>query len=135
MKHSPQNGDATKARAPRRVLPPDVYDSIELTALAFGGIGADWLFDVGNEPSASPDAIPICVHGCAIFATDDARMGAFGTKWLSNDISQALFAAAIDANENDRAVRDINFRLNRPETRPVTFKRWARELGVVRGDA
>lgn len=50
---------------PTRVLPADVYDTLELVAYGYGGIGAVWLYGDNGEP--------YCAYGAAEFATDTGR--------------------------------------------------------------
>jgi hypothetical protein len=97
----------------KRFLPPDVYDALELSALAFGGIGqGEW---------GATDA-PICIIGHAVTA------GIPTVTYMSSD------AIPIREDENDGAVRSINARIGKPEHSRVTFKQWCKELRVFRGD-
>lgn len=120
----------------KRVLQRDVYDTLELMALAFKGIGGgvDYRGDC-----------PLCVHGLAREAKPTVER-IRGDKWVhvpcpassypeNNKINEALENAGISRMTNDEAVAAINRRLGRPEDARVTFKRWCRELGVVRGEA
>lgn len=121
-----------------RVLPADVYDTLELTALAFGGIGLwrdfDYLPDgavLGYLPDGAvlPLGCPVCVHGLAQFAEGSAVT-----------VSAALMDAGIRRSDNDNAVvkivrrRDVGLSELSGDER-VTFKQWAKELGVVRGES
>ncbi len=107
----------------RRVLPAVVYDTLELSALAWDGIGQP---NVWNTPG-DHDNGPCCIAGHAAYATSH------DTAWLS-PISDALLRAGIGGiSDSDPAVRAVNKRLGRnPESR-VTFAQWTNELGVVRG--
>lgn len=104
-----------------RVLPADVFDALELSAEAFGGIGAGFMYHHGDRFR------PCCIHGLAEFA--EANEG-----YRLND---ALFGAGIGGNDNDAAVYAINARKdpNGYNDTPVTFAEWASELNVVRGAA
>jgi hypothetical protein len=105
------------AATAKRVLPADVYDALELAALAFDGIGAGFMYHYNNTD------MPCCVHGLAQFACDDMTM------------NNALFIAGIEGKDNDAAVAAINERKNPggyTDTN-VTFEEWCAELGVVRG--
>jgi hypothetical protein len=111
-------------KAEERVLPAAVYDTLELSALAFGGIGAHWLFDTQNASDA-----PFCVFGHAGFATNRPE--------FSNPIATALDKIfdldAVTAN-NDAVVR-INNRKRIPvESARVSFAEWCKELNIVRGN-
>jgi hypothetical protein len=109
-------------RQPRRKLPPDVYDTIELMALAFGGIGGgrDFLFNPN-----SGETCPWCVYGLAR-ASDPAAD--FNSKVA------LILETFLGRCDNDEAVAAINNRLGRDPGVRVTFKRWAKQLNVVRGD-
>lgn len=100
----------------KRVLPADVYDTLELSALAYDGIGAGRF---------CRDNTPCCVFGHAY------RAVAVGL----DVITDALRSAGIGINNNDEAVERINKRKNKPFDTRVSFAEWCAELGVVRGDA
>lgn len=132
---------------PKIVLPADIFDTLELSAYAFGGIGAgqynegqdDATDYVGNEgellrmpvtydveisgAQAPTLGEPICAVGHAAFAAIPRRFD-WWTLINGNTIS-----------ENDIAVRSINVRKGSLDSVKVTFEEWARELNVVRGDA
>lgn len=92
-----------------RVLPADVYDTLELSALAYGGIGGrDWT-DRHDRP--------LCVMGHAIEAAPDFRSE-------YTPFYKALVRANIHLATNDAAV---------PSRRRVSFREWCRRLNVVRG--
>jgi hypothetical protein len=111
----------------RVVLPASMYDALELSALAFGGIGQPAVFD--------DDHCPVCIYGHAAFVAND-KNAAVGDFDYSNPIVRALNTAGIRGSvESDQAVRDINRRLGRPLTDRVPFSLWCAELGVVRGDS
>ena len=103
---------------PTRVLPADVYDTLELVAYAYGGIGAVRLYDLsGGEP--------YCIYGAAGFAT--------GTSGYESPVAEALRRAYIGIVTNDVAVAAINRRRGKPERARVPFRLWCKELNVVRG--
>lgn len=94
-----------------RVLPADVYDALELSALAFGGIGAGLWFE---GTTSRRGEIPCCVHGHAI-AVDDA---------LFSRVGMELYRVNITMDANDAAVGRGN---------KIHFATWCRRLNVVRG--
>lgn len=97
----------------KRVLPPDVYDALEFSALAFGGIGAgSW-----GEPD-----YPVCSIGHLVAAEVP------GVNLMSRPP-----VVPVSEDENDDAVRRINRRKKKSGTSRVTFSEWCRELGIVRG--
>jgi hypothetical protein len=97
-----------------RVLPADVYDTLELSAYAFGGIGGMWPTENGR---------PHCAVGHAHF-----------TEWGCGEVCNALKTALeYVANVNDSAVARINARKGADPAARVTFREWCDELGVVRG--
>jgi hypothetical protein len=105
----------------KRVLPADVYDALELSALANDGIGAGFMYHHGNPLT------PCCAHGLASFAT--------ASEYDYGPINEALFNANIDGRANDAAVYAINARKDPygyADTN-VTFEEWCAELAVVRG--
>lgn len=117
----------------QRVLPADVYDTLEFSSLAFGGIGGGYLTEEqrrGEYDSSPASATPFCVIGHAGVATQ-------ASYWF-NPITEALNKAflSIPAVENNLAVKKINERRHAKDDRArVTFRQWCKELGVVRGDA
>lgn len=113
-----------------RVLPADVFDALELSALAFGGIGAGaWYEDTTGERYVGwrDDRVPFCAIGHAEFVDAGVAVA-------------ALKAVGIDIGLNDISVQAINLRKNpRPERsldlqKRVPFRDWCSELGVVRGE-
>jgi hypothetical protein len=110
-----------------RTLPPDVYDALELSALAFGGIGAGQNAENVSQQGYEPTAIPICIIGHAY-----GLLGKPEDCWNAPAL-HALRLAGITISVNDPAVVTALQRLNRPVTGRVTFKQWCKELGVVRG--
>jgi hypothetical protein len=108
---------------PIRVLPADVYDALEFSALVFGGIGGITSYD----PPGS-DA-PNCAYGHAAHVTN-VRSILADTPTLV-----ALRTAGIDAVfDNDSAVGRLDARKGRRRGVRVTFREWCRELHVIRGD-
>ena len=100
----------------KRVLPADVYDALEFSALVEDGIGAGRKFVVSTV-----GRVPYCIYGHA--------------NALCGECGDALRAAGIRAiGDNDRAVADINAR-KRTGNRDarVSFADWCAELGVERG--
>lgn len=109
-----------------RVLPADVYDTIELVAYAYGGIGrgffaltAEGEHVYGDDPRA---AYPVCARGMEQFA--GIPHGKRGTRTGWN--------GAV-AHDNDYAVKRINWRRRRSPGTRVPFSLWCKELNVVRG--
>jgi hypothetical protein len=94
------------------VLPADVYDTLELSALAFGGIGCGQWFDpaIGLK-----DYTPVCPIGHLVAARAIPReygltpWSAFGLNTLKNDS------------------------LELPPGERIAFAEWCRRLNVVRG--
>jgi hypothetical protein len=103
----------------RRVLPADVYDFLELSAEAFGGIGCG---------SFTRNGRPCCIYGHAGMNAPN-----LGDRTELSPVRSVLFRARILAWESDDAVRAVSDRTpGRP--RRVTFAEWCEELGVVRGE-
>jgi hypothetical protein len=100
----------------KRVLPADVYDALELSALAFGGIGGGD-YACGGEP--------LCVHGHL------SAMCGYETWQFAEEATVGY--ALLNATENDQAVATINRRRGKPAESRVPFDLWCAELGVVRG--
>jgi hypothetical protein len=104
----------------RRILPADVYDTLEFSALAFGGVGGVIYFDYDALDRSARS--PRCIHGHASAATNP-ESDYFCT---DNPISSALVRVGIFSQENDAAVGLAN---------RISFKTWCRRLGVVRGES
>lgn len=105
----------------QRVLPADVYDTLELSALVYGGIGGAEMFERDDS------TVPICLMGHAGAAQN--------TCWAyDSPMWQAIHKAGVGVTANDYAVRTINTRRGRPPYARVPFKAWTKELRIVRGD-
>lgn len=107
-----------------RVLPADVYDALDLSALAFGGIGGGRVKD---------DCFtPLCAAGHARFLDSGKANGRAG---VVRDTLDAVFVGDdFVVGVNDRAVAAINRRKGAPSYARVTFEEWSQELNVVRGE-
>lgn len=110
----------TKAK---RVLPSDVYDTLELSALAFGGIGGGVWYEYEAERDPRTGLSKIVAPVCAIGHWEFAR-GKYNRAMALHDIT---------TDESDNAVVSINKRRRRDGYQRVTFERWCAELGVERG--
>lgn len=105
-----------------RVLPADIYDTLELSAEAYGGIGRGEYFET---LLSSADPAPVCIVGHAVISGIERRVG---------DAQRVLLDAyGIDILANDRAVERINRRRRLGEFERVPFPDWCAELGVERG--
>lgn len=115
-----------------RIMHPDVYDTLEFGALAFGGIGAGndfpYLLGVGNDYNC-----PLCVWGFAAVAEEEVLSELDDFSNQSNPIVRELSRLSIYRSTNDAAVTRVNERRHQNTTTRVAFKSWAEELGVVRG--
>lgn len=103
-----------------RVLPADVYDALELSAEAFGGIGAGRFGDPKNFDC------PLCIYGHADFLDSGSPYGRAGA------LNEALGNAGITINANDTAVRRATGHMPGSGAR-ITFAQWCQALGVERG--
>lgn len=113
----------TTTAKPRVVLAPDIYDTLELSALAFGGIGAGRFLKGEPAPEyEAQGAAPVCAIGHAIAAGVCARPWEFRSR------------TGFGALENDTAVYRINTRKGKTGEARVTFEEWCAELNVVRGE-
>ena len=101
----------------QRILPADVYDALELSALAFGGIGGDLMYD-SHRPRCLLGHIEFCDRGNG--EMERAVRRAFG-----GDVSLV--------EQNDPAVERINKRRGTYPSARVPFDAWCKELNVVRG--
>lgn len=96
-----------------RVLPPDVFDALELSALVFGGIGRGQCYNYDG------DNAPWCVHGHG----KSCGMNDEGGVWVP-----MLDRLGITPHRNDAALSDV------PDDERVTFRQWCKRLNVVRAD-
>jgi hypothetical protein len=71
-----------------RTLPADVYDTLELAAEAFGGVGRDQMY-TGRWSDKPESRLPCCAHGLANFA-ENKEFGGPG-----DCQANALFGAGI----------------------------------------
>jgi hypothetical protein len=112
----------------KRVLPADAYDFLELSALAYGGIGAEAWADKGfSRPDVNQGiAAQCCLFGHASAGGDDP---------YTNEVTDALEAVGILLHENDVAVHAINARKHAGDNDRVSWDEYRAELNIVRGDA
>lgn len=109
-----------------RVLPADVYDTLEFSALVYRGVGADASIVLRGVGEGNP----LCIAGHAQEAT-----GASMILW-QDPVGIALKDAGITATINDYAVHAVNRRRGRRDhSTRIPFREWCAELGVVRGDS
>jgi hypothetical protein len=104
-------------------MDPDVYDTLELVAEAYGGIGGGSYHDGDG---------PCCSLGIAAFASADHLM--------SGPVSEELMRLCIFETENDAAVRRVTgvsghiYGLDLTRAGRIPFSDWCAALGVVRGE-
>lgn len=106
-----------------RELPADVYDTLELGALEYGGIGGAFL----TRLDASGEYVPYCIYGFARELDSE------------NEIRNALIFAGIGVLENDIGVTNVN--RTRDDNASgvydydrISFDDWTKELNVIRGE-
>ncbi len=123
------------------VLPADIYDTLELSALAFGGIGGGkWLVSeyVGDNRASFADnlfeTVPCCLEGHCDYATLAEYNG--GSE-LNAEIEQLLYendgGPISPIVFNDTLVERINRARGKPDTARVTFKSYVKYGNIVRG--
>ena len=123
------------------VLPADVYDALELSALVHGGIGAEYFIAeaVGDNPPP-----PLCVMGHAEFL-DNAYMASAARVPVTRAVLAAFglneaqgYGLGPIFSANDRAVRKlVHGNADVPvldSGKRVTWEQWCKETGVVRGE-
>lgn len=96
------------------VLPADVYDTLEFSALVFGGIG--------HSHSLDGDGSPLCAVGHCIIA--DGRSG---------DMMKAVILAVEQDHGGPVSLwNDSGFL---PSEGRISFDDWCARLNVLRGDS
>lgn len=111
----------------RREMKADVFDYLELAALAYGGIGREAFYAYDLVELRDDRNCPVCVHGIG-FASDEINLVD------ENEVTRELSRLGITYKTNDGAVYEINQRLGRdPDTR-VTWPRYRKHLGIVRAE-
>ena len=91
-------------------LPADVWDTLELSALVYGGIGAG----VSSDASG-----PVCAIGHAVIG--------------GIPLDEVFHLPLMDSGANDSAVVRVNERRKRPRNSRVAWDLFATERGWVRG--
>lgn len=118
-------------------MDPDVYDTLELAAFAFGGVGCGKWFRYDSIKAEDDLNCPVCAHGLALFA-EDIRFGtSFGYSGIQAQsvISTELQRLGISILVNDNAVDAIRERKEVvDDDERVSFAAWTKQLNVVRGD-
>ncbi len=102
-----------RRRRTPRVLTPDVYDTLELSAFVYDGIGRFSMTTVGEEANK-----PCCIYGHALWASAL-------TNFAASKVADELMFAVTPA-DSDRAVG---------KNERISFATWCRRLNVVRGNA
>jgi hypothetical protein len=103
-------------------LPADVFDTLEIMALAVGGVGhhADYIW---GTPT-----IPYCIHGLA--KASETYPGQPDSKYIEN----ILYSYGISREYNDRVVSQILEKKSLDKKRHrISFKEWCEGTKVVRG--
>lgn len=120
-------------RSKKRILAADAFDALELSALIFGGIGADHFATPLTECYPDPGTgSPVCILGHAGFVTET-------DSYTANPVGSAL-AAAYDgdvwkaAEANNDAVRAINHRRGYLPSARVSWREYTKETGLTRGE-
>lgn len=116
-------------KKPTITIPADIYDTLELSALAFGGIGAGTFTSLDDA-----GLVPFCAlghlgSGTSIGYEHDYRAARVALREAFGEAGYTVTMA------NDAAVREINLRKGNPTAVRVTFEEWCEELNVVRGCA
>ena len=112
---------------PTRVLPADIFDALEFSALVHGGIGARQYFAQEDHRA------PLCIIGHACFL--DGRDAPLGLSWSNSvgGVERAVRQLGLCiVHENDNAV-DRLADSEDPDAR-IPFDAWCQALGVVRGN-
>lgn len=106
-----------------RVVSAAAYDTLELSAFVFAGIGRGAWFDNDDDWETGN---PVCWSGHVQFGCN-ANVTSY------TEMGQEYLAVGISVVANDGAVAGINQRLGRPIDSRVSFSDWCAALGVVRG--
>lgn len=111
----------------QRVLPADEFDALELSVMAFKGVGQPNVFtDISRFGAGPSTGSPVCILGHAAYLTDT------DSPW--NSIGNALYKIGIRGSTSDAAVRAINARKRVSQYARVSWKEYTHELNIVRGD-
>ena len=98
-------------------LDADVYDALELSAEAHGGVGAGAYFDFGG---------PLCIIGHASFLDNVSMAGRLGRQGFAEDTLRAAYDGVL-ANASDAVVCGAAKGGAR-----ISFQLWAERIGCVR---
>lgn len=109
----------------QKTLPADVYDYLELSALAEGGIGAGTFSRTKDDGTRTCN----CIHGHSFVEYAGLAPGESG------EVISALYGADITYAANDEAVERINKGLAAAfDWDLVPWDLYVKELNIVRGD-
>lgn len=119
-----------------KVLPADIYDTLEFATLVFGGIGAGRLTEEQSRMPADVTQTPYCLFGYAGFLSGEKPYD-----FWQNDIADQLASVLAPDNrykmigDNNEAVRKINTRKKRADLNGrVTWREYTKETGIQRGN-
>lgn len=111
------------------ILPADVYDALEFSALVYGGIGAGAYRDYASDDYDNEAVAPRCILGHGAWITDAGYVG-------NADVFPVLVAAGIDERFNDTLVHDaLKAGKGNPRTMRISFGEYVALAGIVRGEA
>lgn len=108
----------------KRILPADVYDTLELAALAYGGVGQGSWTTVGVDG----EVVPVCAHGLAEFADNTAFLD------HSSPLRMALRLAGVTIEANDTTVRNWQARHKANSLTRMPWDEYCAALNIVRGN-
>lgn len=122
-----------------KVLPADVYDTMELIAEAYGGIGADRTYVNKDEKFQhivrEAERRPMCLIGFCRFASDSGVI-------FDNTLMAIFDDLGINYYDNNKAVYKAIGLENEHEYSPryaanpirISWQEWCKQLNVVRGE-
>jgi hypothetical protein len=122
-----------------KVLQRDIYDALELSAEATGGLKSGQLFDWGDAPG-STEAVPVCLLGHAIFLDERPDYPYFYNQMLfvedRGPALKELNRLGVTPSQADDAINHVagvtRWRAGRRPRAP--FAAVMQKLGIVRGD-
>lgn len=120
----------------KRVLPADVFDVLEFSALVFGGVGANFFAEPTTVCYPPPGlTAPICLLGHAGFVTELA-VERYTDGPVAGALADAFGGDVWSATKaNNDAVQAINARRGKSDiSGRVSWKALCAELNIVRGD-
>ena len=114
------------------VLPADAYDTLELAAMEYGGVGSGRWFKKLDWNTNDPSC-PVCINGLGIVA----GLSLYQPEWVTLSGQETDCPTGLSPQQNDFAVRRLieqgRYTVGADGIERVTWADYCEELNIIRG--